>query len=126
MARCEAAGLGAWHARPAGRVPRLSAQQASAMSEDLAWKLLELGRIIDPPKTAALYAPMQQKEPYEGVKTERDVKYGAAERHLLDVFMPDTSSSARPVLILSTAAALLPATSATPAARSTTTSCCGR
>ncbi|MBR1286488.1 alpha/beta hydrolase [Bradyrhizobium sp. AUGA SZCCT0177] len=74
------------------------AQQPS-MSEDLAWKLLELGRTIDPPKTAALYAPMQQKEPYEGVKTERDVKYGAAERHLLDVFTPDTNSSARPVLI---------------------------
>jgi acetyl esterase/lipase len=75
-----------------------SAQQPP-MSEDLAWKLLELGRTIDPPKTAALYAPMQQKEPYAGVKAERDVKYGAAERHLLDVFTPETSSSARPVLI---------------------------
>ncbi|MBR1145706.1 alpha/beta hydrolase [Bradyrhizobium sp. AUGA SZCCT0431] len=73
--------------------------QQPAMSEDLAWKLLELGRTIDPPKTAALYAPMQQKEPYQGVKTERDVKYGAADRHLLDVFTPDTNSSARPVLI---------------------------
>jgi triacylglycerol lipase len=75
-----------------------SAQQPP-MPEDLAWKLLELGRVIDVPRTAALYAPMQQKEPYEGVKTERDVKYGAAERHLLDVFTPETSSSARPVLI---------------------------
>jgi acetyl esterase/lipase len=75
-----------------------SAQQPP-MSEDLAWKLLELGRTIDPPKTAALYAPMQQKEPYADVKAERDVKYGAAERHLLDVFTPETSSSARPVLI---------------------------
>ena len=69
------------------------------MSEDLAWKLLELGRVIDPPKTAALYAPMQEKEPYQGVKIERDVKYGPAERNLLDVFMPETSSAARPVLI---------------------------
>jgi len=75
-----------------------SAQQPP-MSEDLAWKLLEIGRVIDVPKTAALYAPMQQKEPYEGVKTERDVKYGPAERHLLDVFTPQTHSSARPVLI---------------------------
>ena len=72
-----------------------SAQQPP-MSEDLAWKLLELGRVIDVPKTAALYAPLQQKEPYEGVKAERDVKYGPAERHLLDVFTPDTNSSARP------------------------------
>ena len=75
-----------------------SAQQLP-MSEDLAWKLLELGRVIDVPRTAALYAPMQQKEPYAGVKTERDVKYGAAERHLLDVFTPEASSTARPVLI---------------------------
>ena len=73
--------------------------QQPPMSEDLAWKLLELGRVIDVPKTAALYAPMQQKEPYAGVKTERDVKYGPAERHLLDVFTPETSSSPRPVLI---------------------------
>lgn len=75
-----------------------SAQQGP-MSEDLAWKLLELGRVIDPPKTAAIFAPMQQKEPYQGVKTERDVKYGPADRHLLDVFTPETGSSARPVLI---------------------------
>ena len=73
--------------------------QQPPMSEDLAWKLLELGRTIDPPKTAALYVPMQQREPYTGVKAERDVKYGAAERHLLDVFTPETNSLARPVLI---------------------------
>lgn len=73
--------------------------QQSPMPEDLAWKLLELGRVVDPPKTAALYAPMQQKEPYGDVKVERDVKYGPAERNLLDVFVPDSSSGARPVLI---------------------------
>jgi acetyl esterase/lipase len=69
------------------------------MPEDIAWKLLEIGRVIDVPKTAALYAPLQQKEPYAGVKVERDVKYGPADRNLLDVFTPETSSSSRPVLI---------------------------
>ncbi|UFX48413.1 alpha/beta hydrolase [Bradyrhizobium sp. 41S5] len=74
--------------------------QQGPMPEDLAWKLLELGRVIDPPKTAALYAPLQQKEPYQGVKVERDVKYGPADRHLLDIFTPDlASAAARPVLI---------------------------
>jgi triacylglycerol lipase len=73
--------------------------QPAPMPEDLAWKLLELGRVIDPPKTAALYAPMQQKEPYTGVKAERDVKYGPADRHLLDVFTPESGSGTRPVLI---------------------------
>ncbi|WP_247787037.1 alpha/beta hydrolase [Bradyrhizobium sp. 170] len=79
-------------------VSTASAQQAP-MSEDLVWKLLEMGRVVDPPKTAALFAPMQQKEPYQGVKIERDVKYGPADRHLLDVFTPETATSTRPVLI---------------------------
>jgi triacylglycerol lipase len=69
------------------------------MPENIAWKLLELGQVVDPPKTAALYAPLQQKEPYPGVRIERDVKYGAADRNLLDVFVPETASSPRPVLI---------------------------
>jgi len=73
--------------------------EESPMPDEIAWKLLELGRVIDPPKTAALYAPLQQKEPYRGVKVERDVKYGPAERNLLDVFAPETGTSPLPVLI---------------------------
>ena len=69
------------------------------MPEDIAWKLLEIGRVIDPLKTAAIYVPLQEKEPYSGVKIERDVKYGAADRNRLDIFMPETASSPRPVLI---------------------------
>lgn len=69
------------------------------MPEEIAWKLLELGRVVDPPKTAALYAPLQQKEPYQGVKVERDVKYGPADRHQLDIFTPESTSSPLPVLI---------------------------
>ena len=76
-----------------------SAQQAP-MTEDMAWKLLELGRTIDPAKTAALFAPLQAKEPYPGVKVERDLKYGPADRHLFDLFVPEAASAnARPVLI---------------------------
>jgi triacylglycerol lipase len=73
--------------------------QESPMPEDLAWKLLEIGRVIDLPKTAALYAPLQQREPYSDVKVERDIKYGPADRNLLDIFMPEATSSNRPVLI---------------------------
>ena len=54
-----------------------SAQQAP-MSEDLVWKLLEIGRVVDPPKSAEPFAPIREKEPYQGVKTEREVKYGPA------------------------------------------------
>lgn len=69
------------------------------MPEDIARKLQELGRVVDPPGTAAIFAPLQQKEPYPGVKVERDVKYGPADRNRLDVFTPETALSARPVLI---------------------------
>ena len=73
--------------------------QQSPMSAETAAKLQELGRVIDPPNTAPLYAPLQQKEPYQGVRVERDVKYGPADRNLLDVFVPETAASPRPVLI---------------------------
>jgi triacylglycerol lipase len=76
-----------------------AAAQQDPMPEDIAWKLLELGRVIDPPRTVELYAPLQEKEPYHGVKVERDVKYGPADRNLLDIFVPDAVTSARPVLI---------------------------
>src|SRR5579863_858136 len=69
------------------------------MPPEIASKLLELGSVIDPPKTAALYAPLQEKEPYQGVRVERDVKYGSADRNLLDVFLPETAASGRPVLM---------------------------
>ena len=75
-----------------------SAQQ-SPMPEEFARKLLELGSAIDGPDTAKLYAPLHEKEPYQGGKVERDVKYGAADRNLLDVFMPASASPPRPVLI---------------------------
>ena len=73
--------------------------EGSPMPEEIAWKLLELGRVIDLPNTALLYEPLQEKEPYRGVKIERDIKYGAADRNLLDVFTPETASPSRPVLI---------------------------
>src|SRR4051812_4162594 len=73
--------------------------QQSPMPAEIAAKLQEIGRVVDPPATALLYAPLQQKEPYQSVKVERDVKYGPADRNLLDVFTPEAGSSYRPVLI---------------------------
>ena len=77
----------------------VAARAEGPMPDDIAWKLVEMGRTIDPPKTAALYAPLQQKEPYADVRVERDVPYGPAELNRLDIFAPEATSSARPVLI---------------------------
>jgi acetyl esterase/lipase len=69
------------------------------MPPDIANKLTELGHVIDPPATARLYAPYQPKEPYFGVRIERDLRYGPADRNLLDIFMPQALTSGRPVLM---------------------------
>ena len=51
------------------------------MPDDIAAKVKEIGRVIDPPKTAPLYVPLHPKEPYEGVKVTREVKYGPDARN---------------------------------------------
>ena len=69
------------------------------MAADVDWKPIEIRNVIEFPKTQDEYATLQEKEPYQGIKVERDIKYGPADRNLLDVFAPETDSSARPVLI---------------------------
>jgi acetyl esterase/lipase len=69
------------------------------MPPDLAARVKELGVVIDPPRTAAIYAPLHPPEPYPGVKVERDLKYGSDERHALDVFVPEAGAGPRPVLV---------------------------
>jgi len=69
------------------------------MTPDIADKLAAIGRVIDPQKTAAIYAPMHDTEPYAGVTVTRDIRYGPAERNLLDVFVADAASGPRPVLM---------------------------
>jgi acetyl esterase/lipase len=76
-----------------------AAAQPSAMPADIAWKPIEIRNVVDFPKTADDYATLQEKEPYQGIKVERDIKYGPAERNLLDVYTPETDASAEPVLI---------------------------
>jgi acetyl esterase/lipase len=73
--------------------------QGDGMPPELAAKIAEIGRVIDPAKSAPLYIPLQEKEPYAGVKVLRDVRYGPDERNLLDVFSPEPAAAPRPVLI---------------------------
>ncbi|MGV3572511.1 MAG: alpha/beta hydrolase [Ramlibacter sp.] len=72
----------------------------SQVPPHIAANLLQLGRVVAPPATAALYAPLQQREPYAGVQVARSQRYGADPRHLLDLFTPASGgSAARPVLV---------------------------
>jgi acetyl esterase/lipase len=73
---------------------------AQSMPSEIEQKLAELGAVINPPETAKLYAPLQETEPYQGIKVTRDLKYGSDERHALDVFAAEPASTApRPVLM---------------------------
>jgi acetyl esterase/lipase len=76
-----------------------AAAQPSAMPADIVRKPIEIRNVVDYPKTADDYARLQEKKPYQGIKVERDVEYGPAERNLLNVFTADTDSSAQPVLV---------------------------
>ncbi len=73
--------------------------QNDGMPSELAEKIAAIGRVIDPGKSAPLYIPLQEKEPYRGVNVRRDVKYGPDARNLLDVFSPDSAGAPRPVLL---------------------------
>ena len=58
---------------------------------EISRRIRALGTEISPASiegTAALYAPFHEREPYDGVTVIRDVRYGANERHRLDVFQP--------------------------------------
>lgn len=69
------------------------------MSPEIAAQLAAIGRVIDPAKTGAVYAALHDKEPYPGVTVTRDVKYGPADRNILDVFTAEGATGTRPVLI---------------------------
>ncbi len=69
------------------------------MPPDIAAKIAAMGRVVDPENTGKIYTPLQEKEPYAGVKVMRDVKYGNDARNVVDIFVPETAASGRPVLM---------------------------
>lgn len=69
------------------------------MPPDIAEKVAALGRVVDPENTAKIYAPLQEKEPYTGIKVVRDVAYGAHPRNVVDIFTPEGGAAGRPVLM---------------------------
>lgn len=63
-------------------------------------QLRQMGRVIDPSRTAALYAPLQPRDASAGVRVSRDERYGPdGQRNLLDVFAPEAPGAPRPVLV---------------------------
>jgi len=80
-----------------------AAAQMSANPVEIGQKIDAMGRALNPEAiaaTAALYAPLQEREPYAGIRVHRDLKYGPDERNRLDVFVPDPlPAETRPTLV---------------------------
>lgn len=72
---------------------------AGGMPLNIQARIKSFGPVINPPEVAKIYAPLQQTEPYTGVKVTRDLPYGPDEKNVLDVFTPKQGKSPRPVLI---------------------------
>lgn len=68
------------------------------MPPDIAAKIAEIGRVIDPPRTNALYVAQHDKEPYPNATVVRDLTYGPDALQALDLFT-QSGASARPVLV---------------------------
>jgi acetyl esterase/lipase len=68
---------------------------------ELAAKIRAAGPVIDPRGMAALYAPMQEREPYAGISVTRNLSYGDDPQNLVDRFAPAHApeNAPRPVLI---------------------------
>ena len=67
--------------------------------KDIAAKLCEMGRVVDPPGTARIYRPLHPSEPYKGVNVARSVSFGPDPDNVLDIFTPASGGGARPILI---------------------------
>jgi len=67
---------------------------------DIAARLRDMGRVIDPVKTAEFYKPLHSPRPYDGAHAQTDLKYGPDDRQLLDIAAPrEPDGKPRPVLI---------------------------
>jgi acetyl esterase/lipase len=90
-----------WRKLCAVTLALLATTGQAQMNPDVAEKVKAIGRVVNPPATAPIYAPrVLESEPYAGVNVQRDLKYGDNERHLLDVFTPQgTSATPRPVFV---------------------------
>lgn len=71
----------------------------SRVAHDMSVALGQIGRVVSPPLTGALYAPMAAREPFTDLALQRDVQYGPHARNLLDIFRPQEGGEQRPVLV---------------------------
>jgi acetyl esterase/lipase len=77
----------------------LAAGALAQVPPDIAARIAEIGRVVDPPATARIYAPLQQAAPRQDVRTTRNIPYGPGPKDVLDVFTSPRKLPPRPILI---------------------------
>ncbi len=74
---------------------------AQATEGEIARRLRELGPVLDMPATRALYDPLLERQPRDGVRVTRDLAYGQDRDHRLDLYEPEGHTpGTRPVLMV--------------------------
>lgn len=71
-------------------------------ADAVAAEIRKLGPAFNPDilkATYALYKPLQERAPKDGVESARDLAYGPDARHRLDVHMPARNSTKAPVVV---------------------------
>jgi acetyl esterase len=80
------------------------ASSDSASTEPLAstieGRIRALGAVLDMPFTQSIYKPLLDRQPREGVKIRRDVRYGSDERQRLDIYEPEAQPAGLRSLLL--------------------------
>ncbi|HEX3838844.1 MAG TPA: nuclear transport factor 2 family protein [Steroidobacteraceae bacterium] len=71
----------------------------AGMPDATAVVLREIGPKVEGARTAKLYEPLQQREPYTDAVVTRDLAYGPDPRNTADVFIPLQRGARRPVVV---------------------------
>jgi acetyl esterase/lipase len=77
----------------------LAGAAAAQVPPDIAARIATIGRVVDPPGTAKIYAPLQKTMPVAGVKATRDIAYGPGPKETLDVFTTEAKAAPKPIVI---------------------------
>lgn len=80
----------------------MASSGVSSSRTEIAAAIRKLGRNFNPDvlqATYAIYEPLQQRAPKDGVNVHKDIAYGEHERHRLDVYVPANKPSKAPVVI---------------------------
>ena len=83
-------------------MPQVLADKLSDALSHTGAEIRRLGRAFNPDilkATYALYAPLQERAPKDGVEVEKDIAYGDHSRHRLDVFVSSARPAEAPVVV---------------------------